>query len=80
MLREHSDWRHRKPNLVAINNISADIIVSPESRKNIHLGIIWRGEMGNREPSLKAPLLSGALRRYLAMAQEKAKAEQHDKK
>jgi len=43
MLREHSDWRHRKPNLVAINNTSADIIVSPESRKDIHLGIIHLG-------------------------------------
>lgn len=39
MLREHSDWRHRKPDLVAINNVSVDIIVSPASRKDIHLGI-----------------------------------------
>lgn len=36
--------------------------------------------MGNRELSLKAPLPSGAPRQYLAMAQEKAEAEWHDKK
>lgn len=36
--------------------------------------------MGNKKLSLKALLLSGAPRRYLEMAQEKAKAEWHDKK
>ena len=54
MLRERSDWRHRKTNLVATNNISADLIVSPESRKDIHLGIILEernGEQGAKPES-----------------------------
>lgn len=48
MLRERSDWRHRKPNLVAINNISADTIVSPASRKGMHLGIILEEKNGEQ--------------------------------
>lgn len=62
MPRGHSDWRHRKPNLVAINNIFADIIVSPESRKDIYIGIILEERNGEQGADLKAPLLSGAPR------------------